>query len=334
MMSRPAEPLPGNTPGEVGPEPLISVVIPNWNGAAHLPTCLNALRRQTDPRFEVIVVDNGSQDESLPLLAREYPEVQIVALDRNLGFAGGVNAGIRKAQGALVALLNNDTEAGPEWLAEMRLAFGRHPGAGMVASKILLFDRRDTLHSAGDFYRVDGIPGNRGVWQPDSPEFNVEGPVFGPCGAAVGYRREMLQDVGLFDESLFAFCEDVDLAWRGQVAGWPCIYAPRSVIYHRLSATGGGVIASYYNGRNCLTVMAKNYPGPLLRTHWRAIWAAQWRIASDALKAWRGEAARARLRGQIAGLLRLPLIWSRRRQVQSRRRVPLEYLESILTEVD
>lgn len=270
----------------------------------------------------------------MALLARDYPEVRTVALRKNLGFAGGVNAGIRKVGGEIVALLNNDTETDPSWLEEMVLAMRNHPEAGMIACKILLFDRRDTLHAAGDFYQVDGIPGNRGVWEKDSVEYSVEEPVFSPCGAAAGYRREMFNDIGLFDEDLFAFCEDIDLGWRGQAAGWSCIYAPRSVVYHKVSATGGGVIASYYNGRNCISVIAKNYPTELLRRYRRNIRAAQWKITRDALEAWRGQAARARLRGQVAGLLNFPRTWSKRRAVQRKRRVSIEYLESILTKVD
>lgn len=315
-------------------EPFISVIIPNWNGARHLTACLNSLRQQTYTRFEVVMVDNGSQDGSLDLVGQNYPEVRAVALSRNLGFAGGVNAGIKAASGELIALLNNDTETDPRWLEEMILGLNRHPEAGMIACKILLFDRRDTLHAAGDYYRVDGIPGNRGVWQKEDAAYSEEVPVFSPCAAAAGYRREMLAEIGLFDEDLFAFCEDVDLGWRGQSSGWKCIYSPRSVIYHKVSATGGGVIASYYGGRNCIWVIAKNYPAELYRKYRPKIWAAQWQITRDALRAWRGEAARARLRGQLAGLWGLPRIWPTRRRLQIGRRVSSDYLESILTPVD
>ena len=148
--------------GPVDSEPLVSVIIPNWNGSVHLPTCLGSLRRQTYTRFETIVVDNGSQDGSLSLLAGDYPEVRTVALDRNEGFAGGVNAGIRSAGGHIVALLNNDTETDPDWIAELVMAMHRHPQAGMIACKILLFDRRDTLHAAGDIYRTRWHPGQPG----------------------------------------------------------------------------------------------------------------------------------------------------------------------------
>ena len=109
---------------------LISVIIPNWNGAPHLPGCLIALRGQTFRDFEILVVDNASQDSSLELLARDYAEARVIRLDRNYGFAGACNAGLREGRGEFLALLNTDTEAAPDWLAEVVAAFGRHPAAG------------------------------------------------------------------------------------------------------------------------------------------------------------------------------------------------------------
>ncbi|MGD9318095.1 MAG: glycosyltransferase family 2 protein, partial [Anaerolineae bacterium] len=206
-----------------------------------------------------------------------------------------------------------------------------HPEAGMVAAKMLLFDRRDHIHSAGDGYGSNGIPFNRGVWEKDEGQYDEPGWVFGGCGGAVAYRRTMLDDIGLFDEAFFMYCEDVDLNWRAQLAGWRCWYTPQAVVYHKLSATGGGPIASYYTGRNTLWVIAKNYPGALLRRHWSPILRAQWHVARDALRAWRGEAAQARLRGQIAGLLGWPKMRRAHRAIQATRRVPDEYLESLLT---
>jgi GT2 family glycosyltransferase len=122
----------------------------------------------------------------------------------------------------------------------------------------------------------------------------------------------------------------VDLAWRGQLAGYRCLYVPNALAYHRLSATGGGALASYYVGRNSLYLMAKDYPTSLLRRHWPRILRAQLRIAWEALKAWRGEAARARLRGQIVGLFTWPRMLPKRRLVQRKRRVSDEYLEGLL----
>jgi GT2 family glycosyltransferase len=134
----------------------------------------------------------------------------------------------------------------------------------------------------------------------------------------------------LFDESFFMYCEDVDLNWRAQLAGWRCWYAPGAFVYHKLSATGGGPIASFFTGRNTLWVMAKNYPADLLRRHWRRVAGAQWTVAREALQAWRGEAARARLRGQLAGLVGWPRMLPARRAIQLSRKVSDSYLESIL----
>jgi GT2 family glycosyltransferase len=312
-----------------------SVIIPNWNGVEHLPTCLDSLRRQTIERVEVMVVDNGSTDGSLQLLGDRYPEVRLLALGENRGFAGACNAGMRAAEGEFTVLLNNDTEVDAQWLEEVRSAFKRHPEAGMVASKMLLFDRRDMFHTAGDFYRVDGVPGNRGVWQQDDGQYDDEEYVFGACGGSAAYRREMLAEVGLLDEDFFYSCEDVDLAWRAQLAGWRCVYAPRAIVYHKLSATGGGTTASFYDGRNTIYLLVKDYPGDLWRTHWRAVAAQQVQRALEALRAWRGAAARARLKGQLAGLITgIPRMLPKRRSVQRRRTVDRSYLERVLTGID
>jgi GT2 family glycosyltransferase len=309
---------------------MLSVIIPNWNGAQHLPTCLAALRSQTYRDFEVIVADNASHDNSLELLARDYAEVRVVRLDHNYGFTGACNAGLRAGQGEFLALLNNDTEAAPDWLAEVVAAFERHPEAGMIASKMLLFDRRHIFHTAGDVFKTDGTPGNRGVWQADEGQF-VEGPVFSANGGSAVYRRAMLDQVGLLDEDFFFSCEDVDLAWRAQLAGWQAVYVPRAVVYHKLAATGGGVTASFYDGRNFIYLLAKDVPGCLWRRRWPQMLRGQLRITRDALRAWRGAAARARLRGQLAGLWGLPKMLAKRRAVQASRRISDQAVEALLT---
>jgi GT2 family glycosyltransferase len=168
------------------------------------------------------------------------------------------------------------------------------------------------------------------VWQKDTGQFDADEYIWGGCGGAVAYRRAMLQDIGLLDEDLFMYCEDVDLNWRAQLAGYKCVFAPQAVVYHHLSATGGGEIASFYTGRNTLWVLVKNYPGRLLRRHWRAVLHAQFQIARDALRARRGAAARARLRGQLAGLLGLPRWLRKRHAIQAGRRVSLEAIEQLL----
>jgi GT2 family glycosyltransferase len=310
--------------------PWLSVIIPNWNGIRHLSTCLNALRYQTYPNLEVILVDNASTDESVALVGRDYPEVTIMQLDENLGLTGGINRGIQIARGEIIVPLNNDTQVASGWAEALATALLDHPDAGMAASKMLLFDRRDTLHSAGDAYGVNGIPINRGVWQKDTGQFDEDVYIWGGCGGAVAYRRAMLDDIGLLDEDLFMYCEDVDLNWRAQLAGYKCVFAPRAVVYHHLSATGGGEIASFYTGRNTLWVLFKNYPGALLRRHWLAVVRAQLKIARDAYRARQGQAARARLRGQLAGLTGLPACLHKRRAIQATRRVSLQEIERLL----
>jgi GT2 family glycosyltransferase len=313
-----------------GEYPLLSIIIPNWNGARHLPTCLDSLRRQTYSHLEVVLVDNASTDDSVALVQDRYPEVRLVLLSENLGLTGGINRGIQAARGDIIAPLNNDTEVSPSWARALVTALLDHPDAGIAASKMLLFDRRDTLHSAGDAYGVDGIPVNRGVWQKDEGQFDDDVYIWGGCGGAVAYRRAMLDDIGLFDQDLFMYCEDVDLNWRAQLAGYRCVFAPGAVVYHHLSATGGGEIASFYTGRNTLWVLAKNYPGELLRCYWWRILRAQVKIAWEALRAWRGAAARARLRGQLAGLLGLPRWLAKRRKARARWRVSPETIEEML----
>jgi GT2 family glycosyltransferase len=310
--------------------PYLSVIIPHYNGVHYLLPCLNALRAQTYPHLEIILVDNGSTDESLPLTRRDFPEVKILETGKNLGYAA-INYAFKYAQGDIIAPLNNDTEADPGWAQALVDALQKYPDAGMAASKMLLFDRRDTLHSAGDGFGTNGIPINRGVWQKDQGQFDDDTYIFGGCGGAAAYRREMLEDIGFFDEDFFMYLEDVDLNWRAQIAGYRAVFAPNAVVYHHLSASGGGVIASYYTGRNTIFMLAKNLPGSIFRRHWPAILKAQLKITVDALRAWRGEAARARLRGQLAGVWGLSKWLAKRKTVQHTKQVDDAYLESLLS---
>jgi GT2 family glycosyltransferase len=311
--------------------PLLSIIIPHYNAKAFLGPCLEALERQSYSCLEVILVDNGSSDGSVELTRHSYPKVKIVELGQNLGLTGAINRGVAQASGEIVVALNNDTEVAPGWAQALVDALQAYPDAGIVASKMLLFNQRDKLHSAGDGFGTDGIPINRGVWQQDTGQYDSDCYIFGGCGGAVAYRRDMLADIGLFDEELFMYLEDVDLNWRAQLAGYRAVFAPRAVVYHHLSASGGGMVASYYTGRNTIFVLAKDLPGAIFRRYWRRIIGAQMRIAVEALCAWRGEAARARLRGQVAGVWGLPKWLAKRHLVQQKKRVSDAYLESLLT---
>jgi GT2 family glycosyltransferase len=308
-------------------------VIPTYDGAHLLPGCLDAVARQSRPPDETIVVDDGSSDGTVTLLATCYPWVRVVRHETNRGFAGAVNTGIRASRGEVVVLLNNDTEADPDWLAALvapLLAEAADPRVGFCASKLLLFDRRDHLHSAGDGYSVGGVPINRGAWGRDDGRFDHDEEVFGACAGAAAYRRGLFEEVGGFDEWLHSYLEDVDLSWRAQLRGYRCRYVPQARVYHQVSASGGGVRPSFYCGRNFLLVLASDVPVPLLRRHWRAILRQQGGIVLEALRHAREPAARARLAGFLAGLRDLPLALRRRRRIQAGRTASLERLEALL----
>jgi GT2 family glycosyltransferase len=311
------------TPDSAEARPAFSVVVPTFNGASFLPSCLDSLRRQTLPDFEVVVVDDGSTDGSVDLVEQSYPEVKLVALGVNSGFAAAANRGLAAARGEIIALLNNDVEADERWLGELQAAAQIHPEYDFFASKILLFDRRDTLHSAGDYYTLAGVPGNRGVWQKDEGQFDRVEEVFGACGGAAAYRRAFLEALRrgeqVFDESLFMYCEDVDLNLRARLRGFRCLFVPGARVYHRLSATGGGALASYYCGRNFIGIALADLPRPLVWRHWRRILAAQLGFTGESFRHLGEPAARARLRGQLAALGRLPLTLRKRQIVQHQR---------------
>ncbi len=311
--------------------PLFSVIIPNWNGAQFLPTCLDALERQTYPNIEIIIADNASHDGSQKLIQSRYPRVQLVELPINRGFTGACNAGMWFARGAYVALLNNDTEVDPEWAAAVVDAFERHPEVGAVASKMLLFEKRDHLHTAGDFFTTSGRAGNRGVWEQDTGQYDEESYVFSACGGSSVYRRELLEQIGVLDDDFFFSGEDVDLGWRANLAGWRCLYTPRAVVYHHLSATGGGVTASFHDGRNLLYILIKNFPASLAQKYGQQIANTQLQLALEAARAWRGKAARARLRGMLQGVITAPRAWRKRAAIQTVRRAPDVEIDRMLT---
>ncbi len=311
-----------------------SVVIPTWNGARFLDPCLEALDRQTlgglaSGAYETIVVDNGSTDATGDVLAR-YPAVRVVRFPRNRGFAAAANAGIAASRTDVIVLLNNDTEAEPGWLAALVGAIEADPRIGMATSKVRLWDRRDVLHTTGDTVDLAGSAANRGVWEVDRGQWDDRRAVFGANAAAAAYRRALFDDVGGFEEAFGSYLEDVDLAWRARLAGWGCVFAPGAVVYHHVSATGGGPLASYLVARNRVWLIARDYPARLLARHWRQVLAAQARVAREALAAWRGAAARATLRGVAAGLITWPRMLPARRRIQARRRVSDQALEALL----
>ena len=190
--------------------------------------------------MEIVVVDNASRDRSVEIIQSVTPEAVLLCENRNLGYAGGVNAGIRSSQGEWVAVLNNDTQVSPDWLAECVRAIQAHSDAVFFACRILDFENRDTLYSAGDCFLRAGIGYRRGQEQKDREDLRKEGEVFSASGCAALYRRDVLEEIGGFDDRFFAYLEDVDLGLRLQAADHRGYYVPGAEIYHHGASTSGG----------------------------------------------------------------------------------------------
>ena len=214
---------------------LVSVVVINWNGLPHLAACLPRLLGQTYAPFEVLIVDNGSQDGSQRWLADNFAQVRLIANAENVGFAAANNQGIQAARGAYVALLNNDTLPEPQWLAALVAAIEAQPRIGMAASKMVYTDRPEMINSTGVCLDRCGITWDRATGQPDAASDDRVVEVFGASAGAGLYRRELFTEVGLLDEGFFAYLEDVDLAWRAQWFGWKAVYVPAAKVCHDIA---------------------------------------------------------------------------------------------------
>jgi GT2 family glycosyltransferase len=300
-------------------KPAFSVVIPNWNGLAHLGACLSALRAQTCRDFETVLVDNGSRDESVAFVRENFPEVRVVALDENRGFAGGVNAGIEAARGEFIALLNNDTEADPGWLAALRRATREGAGYGMWASRVVLSDRPEIFDSAGDGLTLSGAPFKRRHLEAVGA-FERGQEVFGPSGAAALYRRDVIEDAGGLDEDFFLVHEDVDLALRARLRGHRCWYVADAVVRHKVNSSIGYMSWKYvfYGQRNLEYLFWKDMPLPLLLRCLPAHCLFDLLALGHFAARGRGLAF---LGAKGAALLKLPAVWRKRRAAQARRLV-------------
>lgn len=243
----------------------ISAIIVNWNGKHLLTECLDSLRAQIRLADEILVVDNGSSDGSQALVREGYPEVTLIELPDNKGFSVANNIAMRRATGNYIALLNNDLLLDPRWMAAMVATLESDRLLGACACKMLLYDRRDTIDAAGINVARNGGGSNRFHLKPDSETLQRPIHVFGACAGAALYQSSMLRDIGLFDEDLHIYYEDVDLAFRAQLAGYQCLYVPEAVAYHHHSASSGDTARKYYYlARNNMLVIAKNMPTMLL----------------------------------------------------------------------
>ena len=305
--------------------PRVGVVIPTWNGADLLRSALQSLRGQRYRDFEIVVVDNGSRDRTLAMLAEEFPDVRCISLPVNRGFAVAVNLGIRATSGEYVALLNNDAEADPDWLRALVVALDRYPDVGSVASKMLDAGEPGIIDAAGDSMSL--FAWNAGHGEPDGPDFAVGREVLSACAGAAAYRRSLFDRVGFLDESYSSWFEDVDLGVRAQLAGFRCWYEPSAVVRHRGSATLGRLsdTKAYFTVRNSLKLFFQTMPlrrlilwGPVLLV---------WPWCDPFLT---GRPLRVTVRAWFAFWPMLPRLLRERRAAYARRRVPVSSLLNLL----
>jgi GT2 family glycosyltransferase len=308
--------------------PLVSVIILNWNGKRFLKDCLDSLHVQTFRDFETILVENGSSDGSAEYVRESYPWVHLIPLSENIGFAGGNNRALKECSGEYIVTLNNDTKLEPDFLAALVAAAEADPRIGMVAAKMLNFYEKGRIDSVGVKVVPNGMGQNIGVGEQDRGQYDVPDDVFGPCAGAALYRRAMLDEIGFFDPAFFAYYEDLDLAWRGRLAGWRCVTAPGAVVYHVHSATSGKMspFTVYQVQRNKWFVLLKNWPARLLLKRFPLI--AAFDLAAFVLAVLRGRGLAA-LRARLDVLKNLPGILSERRRLQGIRKLSTVEVERL-----
>ena len=243
----------------------LSVVILNWNGRRHLERYLPSVVAHTEGDAEVVVADNGSTDDSLQWLRLNYPDVRVIRLDRNYGFAGGYNRALREVASEYVLLLNSDVEVTAGWWQPLVEVLDTESDVAAVAPKILADMERTKFEYAGasgGFIDYLGYPFCRGRIlsnvEEDRGQYDNRRDIFWASGAAMCCRRELFESLGGFDEDFFAHMEEIDLQWRMQLAGWRIVVEPKSVVYH----LGGGTLPAssrkiFLNHRNNLAMLFK-----------------------------------------------------------------------------
>jgi GT2 family glycosyltransferase len=329
---------------------MISVVIVTWNRLNLLRSCLQSLTRQNlNQPFEVVVVDNGSDDGSPEMVLREYGKstkfrVELVRNPENRGFCAANNQGFAASDSELVALLNNDAEAEPDWLQKLASAFEGRPDVGMAASKILVHEDPRRIDKAGHLIYPDGQNRGRGSGELDEGQYDRVEEVLWPDGCAAMYRRAMLDQIGGFDEDFFAYADDAELGLRARIAGWKCLYIPGAVVRHHRGATLGLRSSRRLEliERNRLLLAAKLFPWSLLWLNGvyyamrlsAGVWAAitgQGEVGKYPGVRGKLQAALAMIKGDWQAVPLLPHMLAKRRDVERIRKLsPREVKQLIL----
>jgi len=298
----------------------LAVVIVSYNCAPLLGAALDALSTQTHRPHRVMVVDNASHDRvRLREVIASYPEVELLELDHNTGFAFANNRAFeRLGDCEFVACLNPDARPEPGWLAALLLAAQAHPEAAAFGSRMLQDGRADTLDGAGDLLTISGLPRRRGYAMPAAQAYLVADEILSPCAAAALYRLDALREVGGFDESFFCYVEDVDLGFRLRLKGRASRYVPQAIVHHIGSAVSGYRTDFYthHGHRNLVFNFVKNMPGPLLWAFMPLHLAMTIAFLLLMFARGRGEVA---WRAKREALRSLPRVWAARSVVQRER---------------
>ena len=331
-------------PVESALKPLVSIIILNWNGLRHLPDCLDSLAAQTFRDFEVVLVDNGSEDGSVSFVTERYPWVKVIPLGENTGFASGNNHGLTHSRGDYIVTLNNDTRAERDWLETLVEVANDLPDVGMVGCRICSFSDPDIIDSLGMSICADGM--SRGRYRNKRWSTlrlrEVEEILF-PSACAALYKRAMIEETGLFDDDFFAYAEDSDLGLRGRLAGWRAVLATNAVVYHKYSQTSGSFspFKVYLVERNHYWVALKNFPvGLLLLLPWftalryfeqsRAILLAKGTGGEFRASGSKKVIIKALLQGIIKSLLGMPRMFRKRGRLMKKRRLPMREFSELL----
>jgi GT2 family glycosyltransferase len=314
--------------------PLISAVVLNWNGYPVLDNCLRSLYNQTYRPLEIIVVDNASTDGSVDLLGQKFQDVNLIINGKNLGFGGGNNIGILASRGKYIMILNNDTRLDPKCAEELKKSIEKDKNYGACASKILLESEPDVIDGAGIVVCPDGLSFGRGRLA-KRDRYAEEEEIFFASDCACLYRREMLEDIGLYDEDFFAYADETDMGWRARLAGWKCIYSPKAIVYHHHSTSSGGRVSAFKAflvERNRIWVALKNFPVSLIilgqfYTLWRYLYqaygalrgrGAAGRFTTDFSKA---KLVKILLNAYLSAVRKFPLMLKKRKTIQQKKRI-------------
>lgn len=304
-----------------------SVIIPNWNGKHLLEVCLKSLQKQTFKDFEIVLVDNGSTDGSSDYIEKNFPNVKLVVLDKNYGFAAAVNKGIKASVGRYIILLNNDTEVDKDCLKYLIDSVKRKTEFSLFAAKMLNFYNREIIDSAGDYIDAVGHANNIGLGQEDNDEFKKEGEVFLVTGGGCLIKREVFEKIGLFDEDYFAYFEDVDFGLRAQMAGYKAWYQPKAIIYHIHKATSqkNRAFLEYLQFRNMMQTIIKDFPYEFLKKDLNLLKIILVNLNTIRFLGSEGFLISA-LKAEGYILLNLPKLFKKRSEIQKNRKVSVEYI--------